>query len=340
MPNIVKTKKKGIVEYPVTVPEAVIDENNISLKAHLVSINNTLNNKTDKTDLSNYYTKTEIDKKIEDINIGEIDLAGYATEEYVSEYYQPKGEYLTSIPEEYITEIELSEKEYLTNQDITGKQDVIEDLESIRDGAIKGATALQEVPEEYITNEELEAKGYLTEHQDISGKANISDLSTVATSGSYDDLLDKPSIPNEVTESTISNWGFTKNVGNYTKPDDGIPYGDLDVSVQTSLDKADTAIQNINYTINVISSELTSVTLAPNVYYTYNGTALNISFEEPSNEDVINEYVIDINCSTSPTISFPTLVKWSNNQIPEFTEGSRVVISIINNLAVFAKFDL
>lgn len=36
---------------------------------------------------------------------------------------------------------------------------------------------------------------FLTSHQDISGKANISDLATVATSGSYNDLSNKPTIP-------------------------------------------------------------------------------------------------------------------------------------------------
>lgn len=34
--------------------------------------------------------------------------------------------------------------------------------------------------------------GFLTSHQDISGKANISDLATVATTGSYNDLSNKP----------------------------------------------------------------------------------------------------------------------------------------------------
>jgi hypothetical protein len=34
--------------------------------------------------------------------------------------------------------------------------------------------------------------GFLTEHQDISGKANTSDLATVATSGDYSDLTNKP----------------------------------------------------------------------------------------------------------------------------------------------------
>ena len=37
--------------------------------------------------------------------------------------------------------------------------------------------------------------GYLTQHQDISGKANVADLATVATSGSYEDLSNKPTIP-------------------------------------------------------------------------------------------------------------------------------------------------
>lgn len=35
----------------------------------------------------------------------------------------------------------------------------------------------------------------ITAHQDISGKANTADLATVAMSGSYDDLSNKPTIP-------------------------------------------------------------------------------------------------------------------------------------------------
>ena len=47
--------------------------------------------------------------------------------------------------------------------------------------------------------------GYLTEHQDISGKANTADLSTVATSGSYNDLLNKPTIPTVPTNVSAFN---------------------------------------------------------------------------------------------------------------------------------------
>ena len=48
------------------------------------------------------------------------------------------------------------------HQDISGKQDVINDLAAIRANAAKGATALQSVPSEYVTETELSNKGYAT----------------------------------------------------------------------------------------------------------------------------------------------------------------------------------
>jgi hypothetical protein len=51
-------------------------------------------------------------------------------------------------------------------------------------------------------------------------------------------------IPAAVTESTVSGWGFTKNTGTYSKPSTGIPKTDLASAVQTSLGKADTALQS------------------------------------------------------------------------------------------------
>ena len=110
-------------------------------------------------------------------------LEGYATEAYVQSYHD------------------------------NTKQDIINDLATIRSGAALGATAVQ--PE--------------------TGKGLFS--------GSYNDLTDKPTIPAAVTEGTVSGWGFTKNTGTYSKPAGGIPKADLAAAVQTSLGKADTALQ-------------------------------------------------------------------------------------------------
>ena len=121
-------------------------------------------------------------------------------------------------------------------------------------------------------------------------KVDSDSLATVATSGSYNDLSNKPTIPAEqvnadwnatsgkaqilnkptipaaVTESTVSGWGFTKNEGTYSKPSDGIPKTDLASDVQSSLDKADTALQSYTeqYTGTVTGININGTTNYPN----------------------------------------------------------------------------
>jgi len=63
--------------------------------------------------------------------------------------------------------------------------------------------------------------GYLTEHQsltnyalkselpDISGKANSADLATVATSGDYNDLINKPDSTGGTVSYTETTTGIT-----------------------------------------------------------------------------------------------------------------------------------
>lgn len=61
-------------------------------------------------------------------------------------------------------ELEISIRGYI-DEKVDLKQNVIEDLESIRSGAAAGATALQTVPSEYITETELTEKKYATTSQ-------------------------------------------------------------------------------------------------------------------------------------------------------------------------------
>lgn len=74
-----------------------------------------------------------------------------------------------------------------------------------------------------------------------SGHRTVSDLEKESWdgksefSGDYNDLKNKPAIPDAVTESTISGWGFTKNTGTYSKPTGGIPESDLDEEVKRKL---------------------------------------------------------------------------------------------------------
>lgn len=75
----------------------------------------------------------------------------------------------------------------------------------------------------------------------LNTKVNIADLATVATSGSYSDLTNKPS---EVTESIVSGWGFTKNVGTVTSVNNTQPVnGNVSLSIPTVNDATLTITQ-------------------------------------------------------------------------------------------------
>ena len=129
------------------------------------------------------------------------------------------------------------------------------DLESaVQTSLDKADSALQSVPSTYRTASEQDAidsgkvdkvtgKGLSSNDYTDAAKAKVDALAPVATSGSYDDLTNKPTIPAPVTEQTVSGWGFTKNTGTYSKPTGGIPKADLANDVQASLGKADTALQ-------------------------------------------------------------------------------------------------
>ena len=61
----------------------------------------------------------------------------------------------------------------------------------------------------------------ITDLEEIRSKANSAvqseDLANVAFSGSYNDLSNKPTIPDAITEGDVTNWGFTKNTGTITE---------------------------------------------------------------------------------------------------------------------------
>lgn len=112
--------------------------------------------------------------------------ATFETKENAAATYQPKGSYLTSIPEEYVTDTELNEKGYAT--------------------------------QEWVTEQ-----GYLTEHQDISGLATKEELNgkqDVLVSGTNIKTINSQSLLGEGNiEITVQGGGITD------APNDGKLYG-------------------------------------------------------------------------------------------------------------------
>lgn len=89
------------------------------------------------------------------------------------------------------------------------KQDVISDLSTIRSGAALGATAVQPAAiSDMATKTWVGNQGYLTSVAwgEVTGKPTFA---TVATSGSYNDLSNKPTIP---AAQVNSDWNATSGI--------------------------------------------------------------------------------------------------------------------------------
>ena len=144
---------------------------------------------SNNVDLSNYYTKPEIDEKLENVTV---DLTGYATEDYVnnavhnipqpdlSNYYT-KGETDAAI-NVAVSEIDLSG--YALKSEIPDVSGFI-----------------SEIPSEYVTESELNAKGYLTEHQSLEGYALKTDIPDVSGFALKSEI---PSIEGLATETYVN----------------------------------------------------------------------------------------------------------------------------------------
>ena len=150
-------------------------------------------------DLSDYYTKAQIDKKLGEIEEGDIDLTNYYTKAQIDN----KG-YLTSIPKEYVTESELAAKKYISAipSEYVTESELEERLKDV-DVDLTGVA----------TESWVEGKGYLNSSE-VDKKIEDAvlkevDLSSYYTKQQIDNKGFITSIPSEyVTESELESKGY------------------------------------------------------------------------------------------------------------------------------------
>ena len=159
-------------------------------------------------------------------------------------------------------------------------------------------------------------------------------------SGNYNDLTNRPTIPAEVTENTVRGWGFTKNTGTYSKPQNGIPKTDLETAVQTSLDKADTALQahqDISgkaNKISVVQTSTSAIEINSNTFYKFGEVAsLNITLASITDNTIYNEYMFEfVSGTTATTLTLPSSIKWL--ETPTIDANKIYQCSIVDNVGL------
>lgn len=180
---------------------------------------------------------------------GDIDLSEYITTIEADNKYQPKGEYLTSIPPQYVTDTEL--EDYALKTDIPDTDQFITEEEANATYQPKGSY-LTNVPAEYVTESELSQKGYATTEQ-------IPDIST-----KQDTLVSGTNIKTINNQSILGqgNIEITTGTGGITDaPSDGTIYGRQNGNwVEVNVDMSDyLTIENAASTYQPKGNYLTQV---------------------------------------------------------------------------------
>lgn len=152
--------------------------------------------------------------------------------------------------------------------------------------------------------------GYLTQHQDISGKANIADLATVATSGSYNDLSNKPTIPTVPTNVSA----FTNDAGYLTQHQD----------ISGKADK----VAVVDH-----GTSDTTFALTPNTFHKW-GTVGSLTLTLASGTaGYLSEYMFEFQSgSTATSLSLPSTVTWVDT--PTIEANKTYQVSIVDNIAI------
>lgn len=154
-------------------------------------------------------------------------------------------------------------------------------------------------------------------------------------SGNYNDLTNKPTIPSEVTETTVSNWGFTKNIGTIT----GITMNGVSKGTSGVVDLGTviTSHQDISgkaNKISVVQTSASTIEINPNTFYKFGEVAsLNITLASITDNTIYNEYMFEfVSGSTATTLTLPSSIKWL--ETPTIDANKIYQCSIVDNVGL------
>lgn len=201
------TLDTNIYQVVENLPEDSINPNKIYL---------VLNSESGESDL--YIEYLYVNNKWEKIGEykADVDLTPYLTKADAASTYQPKGEYLTSIPEEYVTDTELEGKGYALNASLEAEVTERQKQDSALGGMIAGETQAREQAINNLTatvQGKLDTATYNSEKATFALKSEIPDTSDLATkeelNGKQDTLVSGTNIKTVNGNSLLGSGDIT-----------------------------------------------------------------------------------------------------------------------------------
>ena len=174
------------------IPTDYVTQTQLNNKGYLTSIPSEYINETELNNtLVDYAKKSDIPTDVYD-SVTEAELQD------ALKNYQPKGNYLTSVPSEYVTETELNDKGYITS--------IPTDV--VRVNELNASLSAYQPKGDYVTDAQLNNKGYLTSIP--SEYINETELNNALV-----DYAKKSDIPSNVPTDVVTESELNDALKNY-----------------------------------------------------------------------------------------------------------------------------
>lgn len=246
-----------------------------------------------------------------------VDLNGYLTKTDAASTYQPKGNYLTSVPEEYVTETELNAKGYATTTQVNTKldssaytaTDVLSKVKTV-DGADSGLDAdLLDGKQgsEYALKSDISDEVYVSEGTQPDGEQEIwVDLSD----NTFDELV--------VTEAPKDGKQYARQNGTWVE----VEAAPKDETVKITVASNQLSDSNINGVTITIAYEDTFKQL------TWEGTELNTTVPVNSNYTITCSDITDY---STPEVQSFTAIAGNTRNVTLTYSTTIVTLTVTSN---------
>lgn len=173
-----------------------------------------------------------------------------------------------------------------------------------------------------IINSNIDLSNYATKTE-LASKANTADLATIAVSGDYDDLSNKPSLFSG-SYNDLTNKPTIPDTSNF------VTNTTLDTKLAKSLEKGILVIANINNIITIDPNAGALFIVAVSSNSTIAISNLDSDFTSLDDDFTTGSVlsILIVSSDTSYTVSWPSNILWKDGTAPDLSESTYNLVTL------------